>query len=514
VFDVAFSPDGKHLASSARPLPDTVTNIWLTSSEMRIWDLDTRKAVVSINKLAWFSAPPAFSPDGKRVAATTAPKTLKVWDAASGRELLVRNIEDPIGVVAFSPDNKRLAVAGWSKDVRILDSANGALVKTCPGELSRRTSLVFSPDGKRLAAGGLGGLIDLWDAESGQLVRTFQGHIGGVFDVAFHPQATRLASAGADGSVRIWDTTSDRDTVRIAAGNLKFPYIGLSPDGRIAFTGAGEATLQPWDATTGQKMGEPWQLEAVFAEGDFTLDGKRLALADQDNEVKVWDVAAGKTIATFKLAGAAPVREAAVSPGGELFACPGSAGEVQVWDVAAGRQFRTLKALKEQVRSLSFSPDGVCLAAGDESGGVKIWELATGRAICSHDMKDVFIAGLRFGPDSKRLAVVGGSRDSIAAEGEIRFLDAESGREVARPLKAHTGMIFHPRFSPDGKRLATGGLDGTVRVWDSATGQETLVLKGHTGMVTGLAFSPDGQCLISASTDGTVRHWDASPVPE
>ena len=67
-------------------------------------------------------------------------------------------------------------------------------------------------------------------------------------------------------------------------------------------------------------------------------------------------------------------------------------------------------------------------------------------------------------------------------------------------------------FSPDGQRLASASVDETVKVWDAATGQETLTLKGHTGAVTSVAFSPDGKRLASASADGTVKVWDARPL--
>jgi WD40 repeat protein len=97
-------------------------------------------------------------------------------------------------------------------------------------------------------------------------------------------------------------------------------------------------------------------------------------------------------------------------------------------------------------------------------------------------------------------------------EPEVLVLDAESGRQVCPPLKGHTGALSSLSFSPDGKRVATGGQAGTVKIWDVATGQETLTLKG-IGVLTGLAFSPDGRCLISAHMGGTVRIWDATPLP-
>ncbi len=95
----------------------------------------------------------------------------------------------------------------------------------------------------------------------------------------------------------------------------------------------------------------------------------------------------------------------------------------------------------------------------------------------------------------------------------MKVWDAATGTEI-RTLNGHTDPVLCVTFSPDGRRLASGGWDGEVKVWDASTGQENLTLKEHTTYVTALAFSRDGRRLASASRHGTVKIWDARPLDD
>src|SRR5262249_9185683 len=98
-----------------------------------------------------------------------------------------------------------------------------------------------------------------------------------------------------------------------------------------------------------------------------------------------------------------------------------------------------------------------------------------------------------------------------SGDGTVKVWDAASGQQL-RALKGHTGQVWSVAFSPDGTRLASGSGDWTMKVWDAASGQELRALKGHTGAVSSVAFSPDGTRLASASWDQTVKVWDARPL--
>ena len=113
------------------------------------------------------------------------------------------------------------------------------------------------------------------------------------------------------------------------------------------------------------------------------------------------------------------------------------------------------------------------------------------------------IRAVAFSPDGKR--IVSGGFD-----GKVRFWDAEFGTPVGQPLEGHKGVVSSVAFSPDGKRIASGDEDGVVRLWDTETGQPVgEPAMSHRDWVSGVAFSPDGKRIASGGGDGVVRLWDA-----
>jgi WD40 repeat protein len=545
--DLSFSPDGKRLAceytgDDGDPASESARSI-------RIWDLVTRRAVVTIDRLNEGLSAAAFSPDGRLLAVNDWRMALvKVCDAATGHEVFTCQYARAQAVLAaaFSPDGKRLAACG-TQGIRIWDLARRDTPVTWPADSGSGSCLAFSPDGKRLAMGGVEGLVELWDTATSQKVQTFKGHVGPVSALAFSPDGARLATGGADGTLRLWDTAARQDAISIPQdGSSLLEMPALSPDGLTLLTDYAQGRgRRPrlWDTSTGESRCGPIELPqavdsgaASTADGKrsshrlipaglrsfqavgraaWTADGKRLYLADSGKTIRVVDVTSGKVIRTFSVDVETDGHISftyfmAICPDEKwcAHACPD--GAIQVRDAQTGALFRTLSGLDGVLGALVFSPDGSRLLGADEYGTVKIWDVATGREIATTKLTGVLIMCARFSPDGKRLAV-GGLLGQLLT-GDVRILDAETAREVWS-LRGHTLLALDVVFSPDGLRLATTSGDGTVRLWDLTTGQEILKLV-DSGTVDRVRFVADGRRLIGATRDRRIRVWDATPLPD
>jgi WD40 repeat protein len=169
---------------------------------------------------------------------------------------------------------------------------------------------------------------------------------------------------------------------------------------------------------------------------------------------------------------------------------------------------------KRAIRGVVFSRDGQHLASAsdDHEGEVKLWDAT--RLEEEKKARHTFLArvpgaglNIAFSPDGRRLATGG-------LDNTIKIWEVETFQEL-KTLRGHSGEVYAVAFSPeDGRWIASGGEDSTVKIWDSETGTIAHSYRGHTALVSSLVFSPDGRRLFSGSRDKTVKLWDASQLSD
>jgi WD40 repeat protein len=510
---------------------------------------------------------PAFSPDGKRLAAGSYEPILRVWDVATGREELRLTDHAPhvVWSVAWGSEGKRLVSADMGGTIKVRD-AKGRVITSLEGHTNGVNHLAFSPDGKRLATASLDGTCKVWDTDTWKEIHSLPAH-GKTFAAVAWSGSGKLLAAGDEDQVILWNAdtydelhrlntpgkgmvafSSDERTLLTARGDCTkgdrhtfmrwdvktgtlqkpcaLPTSGsgvafyLSVDGRTVFLSQNqpaESRVRAYDAETGE---ERFPLSRRGHRGIvLTLavspDGRTLASGGADQTVRLWDLAGWRPGEPSP-----PVRvleghtnevwSVAFSPNGKLLASGGDDGVILLWDVASGDKVRELTGHSQMQAYLTFSPDGRTLAAGGQDGSVNRWDVDTGepkepwRRWQSRDLRPV-----AYSPDGRLLA--SGGRD-----GTVQLLDAATGQRRHTFRGAATGQSLpffcNLAFSPDGRTLAavTDAPDASLRLWDLET-KAQRALAGHTHHILGLSFHPGGKLVATASWDGTVRLWSATP---
>jgi WD40 repeat protein/serine/threonine protein kinase len=485
----------------------------------------------------------AFSPDGTRIAAGSKDGTVRVCDAASGREVqTLRGNEGGVNAVTFSPDGRILASAGHDHTVRLWETATGREVEILRGHTSAVLSISYRSDGHALASGGEDGTVRvwdtatnrevrilrahasavrgvaygpdghtlasgqektvmLWDAETGRLLRTFGGHSATVWAVVYSPDGRTIASAGRspDRTVRLWDVATGQTRLTLRGHAAGVIGLAFSPDGRILASTSTDRSMRFWDTVKGQEIRAPLSHETDVWGVAFSPDGRRIASASKDEIVRIRDITTDQQGITLSGHTDRPLG-VSYSPDGRTVASGGYDRTVRVWGVATAKEVNILRGHASAVWDVSHSPDGRTLASASHDHTVKLWDVSSFReraTLRSHTAK---LFAVSFGPDGRTLASAGEDRT-------VRVWDALAGR-VLHVLRGHTDQVNDVAFSPDGRTIASAGHDHTIMLWDAVMGREEAVLRGHTAPVLAVAYSPDGRTLVSSGVDGTVRLWD------
>ena len=485
-----FSPDGRRVVT-VESAQDAQGNPHAT---IRVLDATAGSEIVRTVLDENLFAPPLFSPDGNQIA--VGGDSVEILDATTGHTMT--HIDPGAGTsdLAFSPDGSRLATAN-DQFANVWDlSAGGSEIVDPQVRLFGQTGLGgidWSSDGRLIATGGGDGTARIWDATSGSQILRLAGHAGGVALVSFSPDGSKLLTGGGDGTARVWDITPTGTAEWFGAVEpFGLPGVTYTPDGSAILTSGFVGRGWLWDATTGARLRGFADMCCGVA---YRADGAEMAVLNYDG-LAVRDPSSGATIQTMQLDGQAST--VAFSADGSSVAAGLADGHAEIFDASSGSP--RVSGLGEPagpldgMSAVSFNPDGTLLAGISGLATLYLWDATSGEELFHLQAHSGEASAVSFSPDGKTIAT--GGLDGAA-------LWDLSGHRIRSFSGA--GRISALTFSHDGSELATGGDDGSARIWDVANGRQIAVLSGNTDAVISLAFSPDGTRLATGSLDGTLR---------
>lgn len=468
-----------------------------------VWNTETNHStVVQLDEETNFDNIPSYvlTPDAQSVMVLWNDGDIERFNVETHDcDLVLQGHEEQINDQVFSADQTMMLTGSDDCTIKLWDLETGECLRTFNGHDREIVSLVFSTDEQQFVSASHDRTTKLWDIESGKCLQTMEEHDGWVTAVAMSPDGQQIASGSDDESIKLWDAESGECVQTIEGYSLYVKSVSYNPDGTLLAAGVSWRHVDIWDIETGVRLHSLYGHDGQVTSVTFSADGEQVVSASSDNQVKIWDIKTGECLSTLD-AGEEWMQHNVVChhPMTSQIAYSANDYTICIWDTQSEVMINTLSGHSDDVIALAYSRDGTKLASSAEDETIKLWNLETGQCIRTLQCEELESASdLEFSSDGRRLV-------SCSYIGEVITWDCTIGVRLYSEDVASHAVVWHPHKN----QYATAGLDNKVKLWAAESSEVESDWKGHTAWIQSVDYRGDGKQLASGSLDATIKLWD------
>ncbi len=496
---VAVTPDGRRIVSCGE---DSTIRVWLFADGT---PADTMRGHTGMVRCL------ATTTDGQYVVSASIDSTVRIWDLSDGK--LVRTMSGHQGAVTsvvVTPDGEQLVSAsgstahGGDSTIRVWRLADGVLERTIPIPAKPNpASICVSPNGQHVLA-ACGDSITILELATGRAARAIPVDMSQ--NVAVDPNGAYVASVGystlnawryTDGFL-LWDS-------RDAEGSHGEPVtdLAVTPDGRYVLSSSEDETTKMWQLPRGEPVRTMVGHTAPVTALAVSADGRHFVSGSPDGSIRMWRISDGREVSRFHH-GSKVWDVALDAEGAHAISC-GADCTIVVWRLRDGARLRTMAGHTLDVHAVDITPDGRHVVSCSRDSTIRLWRLSDGRLLRTFRGQGASVYAVAAMADGRHVAAGSG-------DGRVIVWDLEDGTRVAG-TGHHDARVFDIAIHPDAQHVISVSLDWTIRAWKLAPhartglGFEYVRTLETDRLSTALAFTPDGRRMISGGADGALRIW-------